>query len=134
MRCGGLRWSASGSVERSGLRHLRARGILNYAANQTMTEVSKIYRTYQQDVAHAVQILKQEGCSEIYLFGSGARGNVSNTSDIDLAVRGCPPERFFHVLGKLLMEVDRPVDLVDLDASSDFVQQLLKEKQLVRLD
>lgn len=100
----------------------------------SMTEVSGTYRTYQQDVAHAVQILKQEGCSEIYLFGSGARGNISNTSDIDLAVRGCPPEKFFHVFGRLLMELEHPVDLVDLDASKAFAQQLLKEKQLVRLD
>jgi hypothetical protein len=44
----------------------------------------------QEDINRAVKILKEGGCTEIYLFGSGVTGEVRNGSDIDLAVRGCP--------------------------------------------
>lgn len=98
-----------------------------------MTKPTIAQRTFQQDVAHAVEILKQEGCSEVYLFGSGAVGNVLDESDIDLAVRGCSPERFFRVFGMLLIELERSVDLVDLDTSNAFVQHLLKEERIIRL-
>jgi predicted nucleotidyltransferase len=98
-----------------------------------MTETSSTRRTFQQDVTHAIEILKKEGCSEVYLFGSGAVGNVRDDSDIDLAVRGCPPARFFHVLGMLLMELERSVDLIDLDAPNAFVQYLLKEEKIIRV-
>ena len=44
----------------------------------------------QADVSKAVQILQEEGCTEVYLFGSGTTGRVREESDIDLGVRGCP--------------------------------------------
>lgn len=98
-----------------------------------MIETSSTHRTFQQDVAQAVEILKQEGCSEVYLFGSGATSNVLDDSDIDLAVRGCPPERFFRVFGMLLIELERSVDLIDLDAPNAFVQHLLNKEQIIRI-
>lgn len=37
----------------------------------------------------------EAGCSEIFLFGSLASGEVGDKSDIDLAIRGCPQGKFF---------------------------------------
>ena len=55
----------------------------------------------QEDINRAVKILKEGGCTEIYLFGSGVAGKVRHGSDVDLAVRGCPQGHFFHLLGRL---------------------------------
>ena len=55
-------------------------------------------------------------------------------SDIDLAVRGCPPQRFFHLLGRLMINLEHRVDLVDLDVPTPFVEALLARGTLVRLD
>jgi len=61
-------------------------------------------------------------------------GGVKGKSDIDLAIRGCPQGIFFHLLGKLLMELDYPVDLVDLDRQDAFAQYLEKEGELIPID
>jgi predicted nucleotidyltransferase len=97
------------------------------------TENVAVPEDFRADIDRAVRILKEGGCCEIFLFGSGAEGKVRDGSDIDLAVRGCPPGRFFHLLGRLLWELDYPVDLVNLDTQDPFAQYLQKEGVLLRL-
>lgn len=88
--------------------------------------------TSQKDLQQAVQILKDAGCSAVYLFGSRATGNYHEQSDIDLAIQGCPEGRFFSLVGKLYMELDTRVDLVDLDNEGDpFAHRLLSSGELV---
>ena len=88
---------------------------------------------YERDIRHAVKILQEEGCSEIFIFGSAAKGQVGKDSDLDFAVRGCPRGRFFSLIGRLLFELDHPVDLVDLDKQSAFAEYLQKEGALVQI-
>lgn len=38
--------------------------------------------------------LKQEGATEVFLFGSAARGGLHDCSDVDLAVSGLDPAKF----------------------------------------
>ena len=84
---------------------------------------------YHVDIRRAVEILKQGGCAEVHVFGSVAEGRVREGSDLDLAVRGCPPERFFALLGQLLTQLEHPVDLVDLDGDAR-IAAFLSEHQL----
>lgn len=88
---------------------------------------------FRQDIRHAIEILKANGCTEIFLFGSLAEGKYNEKSDIDLAVRGCPKGKFFYVLGRLLMELDHLVDLVDLDQQDAFACYLEREGELLRV-
>lgn len=88
---------------------------------------------YRDDVDRAVHILREGGCSEIFLFGSIPQGTAGDRSDIDIAVRGCPAERFFGLLGSLLMELRHPVDLIDLDEHSTFAERLVAEGKLFRV-
>ncbi len=96
-------------------------------------QINEIPQNYREDIARAVKILKDAECKEVFLFGSLAEGQVREGSDIDLAVRGCPSGMFFRVLGKLLLELDHPVDLVDLDREDDFAKYLKREGALVRV-
>ena len=88
---------------------------------------------YQKDIRRAVEILKDGGCTGVYLFGSLTTGKVRKGTDIDLAIRGCPKGKFFQLLGKLLTELDHPVDLVSLDRRDPFASYLEKEGGLLQI-
>jgi len=89
-------------------------------------------KSIKSDLDRAIEILKEEGCEEIYLYGSIAEDRFDEGSDIDLAVKGIPSGEFFRVLGRLMLELDHPVDLVDLDKDEDFSRFLKEEGELIR--
>jgi len=55
------------------------------------------------------------GAERVFLFGSAATGGVHPGSDLDLAAEGLRPERYFELLGELLMHAPCGVDLVRLE-------------------
>ncbi len=87
----------------------------------------------QRDIERAVAILKGGGCRAVFVFGSAAQGATTDTSDIDLAVEGCPSGDFFRLYGRLLMELERSVDLVSLDWDDPFVEFLRSRGGLRRV-
>ena len=89
-----------------------------------MPEKFQLPKAYQKDVQRAVEILRAAGCTHVFLFGSLARGKVRDGSDIDLAIRGCPKGKFFHLVGKLLLELEHSVDLINLDRQDPFARYL----------
>ncbi len=98
-----------------------------------MTNNIQIPKNYQKDIDKAIEILKSADCTDIFLFGSLATGKTSDDSDIDLAVRGCPPGKYFHLLGQLLLELEHPVDLVRLDTPDAFARHLEREGELLQI-
>ena len=88
---------------------------------------------YRADVARVVEIGRAEGCREGDVFGSVAAGRHRRQSDLDIGVRGCPAERFYRLLGRLMDEIPRPVDLVDLDLETRVAEFLEQEGQLVHV-
>ena len=88
---------------------------------------------YRADVARAVEICKAEGCRDVFIYGSVAAGRHRPQSDLDIAVRGCPPEHFYRLLGRLMDELTHPVDLIDLALETRFAEFLEQEDQLVRV-
>lgn len=96
-------------------------------------EKISIDQRFTEDVQSAIQFLQTVGCYEIYLFGSLARGTAEDNSDIDIAVRGIPADKFFNVYGQLLMILSHDIDLVDLDLQEEFGRELLASAELVRV-
>ena len=92
-----------------------------------------IPEAFRLDIDKAADILKAAGCHECYVFGSVADGQSGEQSDIDIAVRGLPPERFFYVYGQLSRQVKRPIDLIDLDDGSRFSRKLERRETMVRV-
>ena len=93
----------------------------------------EIPEAYRNDLDAAVAALKKAGSTEIYLFGSIAEGLVGENSDIDLAVRGIPAEKFFKVYSDTARRLDHDLDLVDLDHETDFAAFLRETNRLVKI-
>jgi len=92
-----------------------------------------IQSMFTTDVKIAAEILKSAGCSECYIFGSIYEGMANEESDIDLAIRGLPPEDFFYVYGQLSMQIKRAIDLVDLDDGTRFSRRLQQSEAMIRV-
>lgn len=90
-------------------------------------------RTMEELLAEGAALLKGEGAAEVYVFGSFASGRAKEDSDVDLAISGLPPERFFPVMARLAALFRRPVDLVDLDEPGLFTRFLREEGLLQRV-
>jgi uncharacterized protein len=84
-------------------------------------------------IQKATDVLKSFGAKEIYLFGSIAKGTYSKDSDIDLAVSGLPPEKFFPAVGQIHNALKREIDLIDLDELNPFGEYLKSHGELKRV-
>lgn len=86
--------------------------------------IDEIPSKYRTDVQTATKILKQEGCKDIYLFGSLVTGDINEYSDIDIGIKGLPAEKFFDVYSKIYLTLANRIDLVDFDSNQDFYNLL----------
>ena len=87
----------------------------------------------RKDVETAARILREAGAQEVYVFGSAAHGKMRPDSDIDLAIRGLSPERFFPTMGRVRDAISHLFDLIDLDDDNLFTQYLEQEGELLRV-
>jgi len=95
--------------------------------------LSRLPEEFQKDVNSAIEILKNAGCKEIFIFGSLITDTYREDSDIDIAIKGCLPENYFALLGQLLTTLSRPVDLINLDREDAFSKYLEREGDLHRV-
>ena len=87
----------------------------------------------RRDIEVATRILKEAGATEVYVFGSAGSGTRRADSDIDLAVAGLPPERFFRAMAAAADAVSCELDLVDLDQDTAFTRYLKQKGVLQRV-
>ena len=87
----------------------------------------------KEQIAKAAEALKKAGAREVYLFGSIAQERIRQGSDIDMAVSGLPPARFFQAMGEAADLLDVPLDLVDLDEDNPFTEYLREHGELLRV-
>ncbi|MDR1894768.1 MAG: nucleotidyltransferase domain-containing protein [Spirochaetales bacterium] len=92
-----------------------------------------IPQKYRQDIEKAKNLLKNEGCKAVYLFGSMVTGKIHQNSDIDIGVTGLPAEKFFSVYSKLYMDLGNKIDLVDFDYDNQFFVFLERIGDVVEL-
>lgn len=80
----------------------------------------------EQDKAIITDIARRYGAREVLLLGSSADPS-REANDIDLAVEGIAPERFFSFYGDLLFGLSKPVDLIDLSNNTKFNRLVYQE-------
>jgi len=88
---------------------------------------------YQKDIDIAINFLKNEGCQSVYLFGSLVTGKIHQNSDIDIGIKGLPPEKFIRVYAKLDNNLSNIVDLVDFDENDKFYNLLDSLGEIVEI-
>lgn len=101
--------------------------------NKNLEGERKLNKEMMDLIKKAAEKLKAAGAREVYLFGSAVRGTMEERSDIDLAVSGLPPEKFFQVLAQVEDIFQCPIDLVDLDEENPFTLYLREENELQAL-
>lgn len=67
----------------------------------------------------AAALLRREGATRVWLFGSLASGRAGPASDVDLAAEGLPRRRYFDVLVQLADLVGSDVDLVSWESAPE---------------
>jgi predicted nucleotidyltransferase len=95
--------------------------------------MEKIPVKYQEDIEKATNLLKNEGCKNIYLFGSLITGKIHENSDIDIGISGLPPKNFFRVYANLDRNLSNKIDLVDFDLNKEFYELLDSLGEVVQL-
>ncbi|MCL2792175.1 MAG: nucleotidyltransferase domain-containing protein [Spirochaetaceae bacterium] len=93
----------------------------------------EIPEKYQDDIKRATHFLKNEGCKDVFLFGSLITGKIHQNSDIDIGITGLPPKKFFRVYASLDRELENKVDLVDFDLRIDFYHLLDSLGEVVKI-
>lgn len=74
----------------------------------------------KQMTAKIAKLLLEMGCVEIYLFGSQVNGTADEYSDIDIGIKGLPPQKFFATHSMLEDATGKTVDLIDFDEKPQF--------------
>ena len=88
----------------------------------------------EKAVMAAANLLRGLGATQVFIFGSAAKGEMRPDSDVDLAVTGLPSQVYLSAISKASDLLGRPVDLVDLDDPTPLVRYLLGSGELVRVE
>ena len=71
----------------------------------------------ERDRTTIVALARRYGAATVWLFGSNAE-HRRRGRDLDLAVEGVAPGKFFQFVGNLMLSLSRPVDVVALGKRS----------------
>lgn len=71
-------------------------------------------KVFEVELSKIVTVSKEFHAEKVILFGS-CLDNVESARDIDIAVSGIDPRKFFKYYGRISVEIDYEVDIVDLD-------------------
>jgi predicted nucleotidyltransferase len=88
---------------------------------------------YQKDIESVTNLLKNEGCEAIFLFGSLVTGKIRDNSDIDIGIKGLPKGKFLEVYSRLYFGMENNIDLMDFDKNSDFFSMLNSIGEIVQI-
>jgi len=76
----------------------------------------------------AATLVQRYGATEVWLFGSLARGRFRPGSDIDLAARGLPAREYFRILSEINADQEFDLDLIDLDACPPWLAEAVRQQ------
>jgi predicted nucleotidyltransferase len=88
---------------------------------------------YRKDIENATNLLKNEGCESIYLFGSLVTGKIHDDSDIDIGIKGLPKGKFFETCAKVYFSVENDIDIIDFDNEKDLYSLLDRLGEVVEI-
>ena len=84
----------------------------------------------EKDKTIIQELSKKYHAKRVLLFGSSL-DQKRKSNDIDIAVEGIPHKDFFKYYGDLLLQLSKPVDIIDLDGSSKFIDLIKQDGKLL---
>jgi predicted nucleotidyltransferase len=84
------------------------------------------YMVSEHDKATIATLVRRYGAASVWLFGSSADRRKQGR-DLDLAVEGVGPARFFQFVGELMLSLSQPVDVVALEKRSKLTALIRRE-------
>ena len=89
-------------------------------------------KSMQVDLNHVLSVLKKYNAAKIILYGSVARGDYKDSSDLDICVEGLDSQYFFKALGECIMECKHSVSVTDFDTTYGyFRERILREGKVI---
>jgi predicted nucleotidyltransferase len=80
----------------------------------------------KRDKATIATLARRYGAAAVWLFGSNA-DQRRHGRDLDLAVEGVAPARFFQFVGELMLSLSKPVDVVAVEKRSKLSALIRRE-------
>ena len=82
------------------------------------------------DARRIAAFLRAEGAQRVIGFGSAfAPGRrFTPRSDLDVAVEGLPPERYFRALAQAQEMTRLPLDLLSLETALDYMRESVRKE------
>jgi len=87
----------------------------------------------EKEILQAAQVLISYGAQEVYLFGSLAKGTITENSDVDLAVKGLPDDVFFSAVAQASRVLSVPLDVMTYDGNAALVKLLAMRGEMRRV-
>jgi predicted nucleotidyltransferase len=87
----------------------------------------------EKEILEAARVLISYGAQEVYLFGSLAKGVVTEGSDVDLAVKGLPDGVFFSAVAQASRILSVPLDVMTYDGNAALVKLLTMRGEMRRV-
>jgi uncharacterized protein len=89
-------------------------------------------KSMQVDLNQVLSVLKKYNAAKVILYGSAARGDYKDSSDLDICVEGLDSHYFFKALGECIMECERSVSVTDFDTTYGyFRERILREGKVI---
>ncbi len=93
-------------------------------ANAVQSRVDDRARRVRDLLPAVKQLLTDRyGARRVVLFGSFARGDSRESSDVDIAVEGLDGARYFTAMSELSGLLASPVDLVELESAQPSLRE-----------
>lgn len=84
-----------------------------------------------QDIRKVASILLHYGAMKIILYGSLARGDYRDDSDIDICVEGIPDESYFRAIAECLMNAQRRISILDFKNVHGYLKERILSEGVV---
>jgi predicted nucleotidyltransferase len=86
----------------------------------------KTFMISEREKKIILDIARKYRASRVLLFGS-AVSHEEDYQDIDIGVEGIADDQFYSFYGELMLELPKPVDVIDLSKSSKFTELVRRE-------
>ncbi len=89
-------------------------------------------KSMRKDLDQILSVLIKYHANKILLYGSVARGDHKDNSDLDICVEGLDSNYFFMALGECMMKSEHSVSVTDWNNTSGyFRERILKEGKVL---